>query len=218
VNCYVCAVAGAENGAVGICGVGSVGRCVKHLGENAGRRGLRGAHPDDCLHYLGYREHPPPITRIPIRSGGRPPTAAWTSIRRPELPIAQRSGSSQLGLRNASSELFILRFSRGLTGSFLLSALLGSGLGVSVAVDGSTGGGSVADTCRLPSHPRPWYEDPGKARLKTMGPLPGTSSFCGRHSVNQQDAYPQSSASGYLRSVAVAQRSPAIAPYFSFPG
>jgi hypothetical protein len=119
----------------------------------------------------------------------RPPTYGSSCLDLdPPARMADRAtlGSSQLGLRNGSSALFILRFSRGLSGSFLLSALLGSGLGVSVAVDGSTGGGLVADACRLPSHPRPWYEDPGKARLKTMGPLPGRAgSVVGTRSTNR---------------------------------
>jgi hypothetical protein len=75
-NCYVCAVGGTTNSAVGICGLCSVGLCVKHLGENAGQRGLLGAHPDDCLHHLGYDADPPRITRIPISVGhGRAPAA-----------------------------------------------------------------------------------------------------------------------------------------------
>jgi anti-anti-sigma factor len=75
-NCYVCALAGTENYAVGHCDVCSVGLCVKHIGENATRHGPLSAHPDDCLHHPGYQQDPPPITRIPISAGDDRPSAA----------------------------------------------------------------------------------------------------------------------------------------------
>lgn len=75
-NCCVCAVAGTEKFAAGICGVCSVGLCVIHRDEQARRRGLREAHPDDCLHSLGHHVDPPRITRIPIATIGHPLPAA----------------------------------------------------------------------------------------------------------------------------------------------
>jgi hypothetical protein len=75
-NCYICALAGTENYAVGLCGVCSVGLCVKHIGENARRRGPLSAHPDDCQHYLGHEQDPPRITRIPSSAGNDRPSAA----------------------------------------------------------------------------------------------------------------------------------------------
>ncbi len=63
-RCYVCAVAGTENPAVGICAVCSVGLCVDHIAENARRRGPGGAHADGCLHRLGFDADPPSIARL----------------------------------------------------------------------------------------------------------------------------------------------------------
>jgi hypothetical protein len=56
-----------------------------------------------------------------------------------------------------------------------LSALLGSRR--SVALDGSTGDGSLTGTRQLPSGLRPWREDPREARLKTVRTALGTSGF-----------------------------------------
>lgn len=69
-RCYVCAVAGGENPAVGICGVCSVGLCVEHISENARRRGPGGANADDCLHRLGYDDRPRRFARlVPVGAG-----------------------------------------------------------------------------------------------------------------------------------------------------
>jgi hypothetical protein len=75
-NCYVCAVTGTKNSAVGICGVCSIGLCLTHIGENARRHRGLGAYPNDCLHHPGYDGDPPRITRIPITVGHERPPAA----------------------------------------------------------------------------------------------------------------------------------------------
>jgi hypothetical protein len=63
-KCYVCAVAGTENPAVGICGVCSVGLCVVHIATNARWRGPGGARADGCLHRLGFDVDPPGRARL----------------------------------------------------------------------------------------------------------------------------------------------------------